>query len=445
MHWEALRADVVEYLGNQHSLYVQEVFAGARPAQRVPVRFVSTKAWCGAFVHNLFIRPTSEELIDFVPEFTVLHAPELPANPERHGTRSTTAIVINLAEQAALVAGSRYGGEIKKTMFTVLNCVYPKRGILPMHCSASIGPNGDAAIFFGPSGTGKTTLSADSRRGLIGDDEHGWCDDGVFNFEGGCYAKVIRLSREQEPEIHATTHRFGTILENVVVDPSSRIIDLDDDSITENTRASYPIHFMPNHQPSGCCGHPENVVFLTADAFGVIPPISKLTPDQALYHFLSGYTAKVAGTGRGVTEPQATFSACFGAPFLPLPPGEYAKMLGERLAKHRAQCWLVNTGWTGGPSGQGKRIPLKYTRALLHEALDGRIRKVATRTDPVFGFTVPTEVPGAPTELLTPRNTWTDAAAHDVMAKRLATMFRENFTKFAGQVTEEVRRAGPTA
>ena len=442
--WGALRADVVAYLGNQQ-LYVMDVLAGADPARRVPVRFVTTSAWSAIFVHNMFIRPQPEDLANFEPGFTVLHAPELQADPERHGTNSGTAIVINFAEHTALIAGSRYAGEMKKSMFTVLNYIYPKQGVFSMHCSANVGPGGDVAIFFGLSGTGKTTLSADPARGLIGDDEHGWSDEGVFNFEGGCYAKVIRLSREGEPEIYATTERFGTILENVVVDPHSRVIDLDDDSITENTRASYPIDFIPNHVPSGRGGHPKNVVFLTADAFGVLPPISKLTLDQAMYHFLSGYTAKVAGTERGVSEPQATFSACFGAPFLPLPPGVYAKMLGERLAKHKAQCWLVNTGWTGGPFGEGERMSLRHTRTLLRAALDGSLLNVATRTDPVFGFAVPTEVRDVPAESLTPRNTWANPEAYDTQAQKLATMFRENFVKFEEQVSEEVRQAGPNA
>jgi phosphoenolpyruvate carboxykinase (ATP) len=442
LHWEALRADVVAYLSEQQ-LYVQDLFAGADPKRRVSVRFVTTAAWSANFVDNMFIRPTAEELEHFEPAFTVLHAPELEAHPERHGTNSTTAIVLDFAEHTALIAGTRYAGEMKKSMFTVLNYIYPKQGVLPMHCSANIGPDGDTAIFFGLSGTGKTTLSADSTRRLIGDDEHGWSDDGVFNFEGGCYAKVIRLSREGEPEIYATTERFGTILENVVVDPETRAIDLDDDSITENTRASYPIRFMPNHVPDGHGGHPENVIFLTADAFGVLPPISKLTPDQAMYHFLSGYTAKVAGTERGVTEPQATFSACFGAPFLPLPPGRYAKMLGERLAKHGAQCWLINTGWTGGPYGEGERMSLTHTRTLLRAALDGSLENVPTRTDPVFGFQVPTEVTGVPTDVLTPRDTWADPDAYGTMAEKLAAMFRENFVKFEEQVSDEARQAGP--
>ena len=441
-HWNTLRADVVAYLAKR-ALYVQDLFAGADPALRIPVRFVTPNAWHALFVQNMFIRPQPDQIADFTPRFTVLHAPEMQADPSRHGTKTGTFIVVNFAERTVLIGGTRYAGEMKKSIFTILSYLYPKQGVLSMHCSANVGDDGDVAIFFGLSGTGKTTLSADPTRGLIGDDEHGWSDSGVFNFEGGCYAKVIRLSREGEPEIYATTERFGTILENVVVDPDTRKIDLDDDSITENTRASYPIHFIPNHVLSGRAGHPGNVVFLTADAFGVLPPISKLSPDQAMYHFLSGYTAKVAGTERGVTEPQATFSACFGAPFLPLPPGQYAEMLGQRLAQHQAQCWLINTGWTGGAYGEGERMSLAHTRSIVRAALDGSLAGVSTRTDPVFGVEVPTEVPNVPSDVLTPRNTWADPAAYDSQANKLATMFRENFAKFAEQVSAGVREAEP--
>jgi len=442
-HWAALYAHVVEYLGSLDTLFVQDLFAGADPKVRVPVRFVTPNAWHANFVRNMFIRPSADDLADFDPGFTVLHAPELQADPERHGTNSSTFIVVNFAERTVLIGGTRYAGEMKKSMFTILNYLYPKQNILSMHCSSNVGENGDVAVFFGLSGTGKTTISADPTRGLIGDDEHGWTKDGVFNFEGGCYAKVVRLSREGEPEIYATTERFGTILENVVVDPDSRVIDLDDDSITENTRASYPIHFIPNHVPSGRAGHPRNIVFLTADAFGVLPPIGRLTPTQAMYHFLSGYTAKVAGTERGITEPQATFSACFGAPFLPLPPSEYAKMLGERIATHNVRCWLVNTGWTGGPFGVGHRMKLGYTRAMVRAALDGKLDDVETRTDPVFGIAVPVAVPDVPDEVLDPRNTWADKSAYDTQANKLANMFKDNFAKFTDQVSDEVRSAGP--
>ncbi len=440
--FERLVSDVRQYLSGQEQLFVRDVFAGADPANRIPVRFVTTNAWHALFVYNMFLRPDTAGLRDFTPKFTVLHAPEMQADPERHGTRSGTFVVINFAEQVVLIGGTRYAGELKKSMFTILNYLYPTRGILSMHCSANMGTRDDVAIFFGLSGTGKTTLSTDSSRCLIGDDEHGWSDTGVFNFEGGCYAKVIRLSEEGEPDIHATTEMFGTILENVVWDPETRSVNLDDDSITENTRASYPIYFIRNHVPEGRAGHPENILFLTADAFGVMPPIAKLTPAQAMYHFLSGYTAKVAGTERGVTEPQATFSACFGAPFLPLHPGVYARMLGERIARHGVQCWLVNTGWTGGPYGEGNRINLPYTRAMVSAALEGRLSDVPTRTDPVFGLAVPTTLPGVPARLLDPRSTWSDPQRYDAQAHKLAAMFRENFATFAEQVSSEVREAG---
>ncbi|MCZ6915748.1 MAG: phosphoenolpyruvate carboxykinase [Gemmatimonadetes bacterium] len=442
-HWDALHADVLAHLAAV-PLQVQDLFAGADRPVRVPVRFITPNAWHALFVQNMFIQPRPEELADFEPGFTVLHAPEMQADPNRHGTNSGTFIVINFTKRTVLIGGTRYAGELKKSMFTILNYVYPKQDILPMHCSANVGDAGDVAIFFGLSGTGKTTLSADPTRGLIGDDEHGWSDNGVFNFEGGCYAKVIRLSRDSEPEIYATTERFGTILENVVVDPGSRSIDLDDDSITENTRASYPIDFIPNHVVSGCAGNPENVIFLTADAFGVLPPISRLSPDQAMYHFLSGYTAKVAGTERGVTEPQATFSACFGAPFLPFPPRVYAEMLGQRLEKHGAACWLVNTGWTGGAYATGQRMSLAHTRAIVRAAVDGSLANAATRPDPVFGLEVPTAVPGVPDDVLIPRATWSDQAAYDAQAAKLAKMFRDNFEQFAEQVSDGVRQAGPS-
>ncbi len=438
-----LRDDVVRYLSKTEEVFVRDVFAGADPAYRVPVRFVTTNAWHALFVHNMFIRPTQEQLAGFTPGFTVLHAPDMQADPARHGTRSATFVVLDLAERIAVIGGTRYAGEMKKSIFTVLNYLYPKQGILSMHCSANVGPGNDTAVFFGLSGTGKTTLSADSTRGLVGDDEHGWSDRGVFNFEGGCYAKVIRLSPKGEPEIYATTRMFGTVLENVVLDPTTREIDLDDDSITENTRASYPIHFIPNHVASGQAGHPNNIVFLTADAFGVLPPIARLSPQQAMYHFLSGYTAKVAGTERGVTEPQATFSACFGAPFLPLHPSVYAKMLGERIAKHAVGCWLVNTGWTGGPFGEGRRMDLGHTRAMVHAALEGSLEDVPTRTDPVFGLEVPTAVPAVPSEVLEPRSTWADPERYDAQAEKLARMFQENFTRYADRVPDDVREAGP--
>jgi len=442
--FDRLHHDVVHYLKKQE-LLVQDLFAGAHPEHRVPVRFITPSAWHALFVYNMFVRPIAEDLAHFTPGFTVLHAPEWEADPARHGTRTGTFIAVHFGRRLVLIGGTRYAGEMKKSIFTILNYLYPKRGVLSMHCSANVGSRGDAAVFFGLSGTGKTTLSADATRGLIGDDEHGWADDGVFNFEGGCYAKVIRLSQEGEPEIWAATRMFGTILENVVLDPVTREPDLDDDSHTENTRASYPIHFIPNHVAAGRAGHPRHIVFLTADAFGVLPPIARLTSAQAMYHFLSGYTAKVAGTERGVKEPQATFSTCFGAPFLPLKPAVYAGMLGERMERHRAQCWLVNTGWTGGPFGEGARMKLAHTRAMVRAALDGTLDHVATRTHPVFGVAVPTAVPGVPTNVLDPRSTWADQARYDVQARKLAGMFRDNFAQFAEQVGDDVRGAGPTA
>ena len=442
--WRLLYDDVTAWLAGRPALYVQDLFGGADRKVSVPVRFVTPSAWHAMFVRNMFIRPTAEELGAFQAEFTVLHVPEMQADPDRHGTQSGTFIVVNFAERTVLIGGTRYAGEMKKSIFTVLNYVYPRQGILSMHCSANVGDAGDVAVFFGLSGTGKTTLSADATRGLIGDDEHGWSEDGVFNFEGGCYAKVIRLSAEGEPEIYATTQRFGTILENVVVDPNTRIINLDDDAITENTRASYPIDFIPNRVEAGRAGHPQNIVFLTADAFGVLPPISRLTPAQAMYHFLSGYTAKVAGTERGVTEPRATFSACFGAPFLPLPPGRYAEMLGDRIAQHGVRCWLVNTGWTGGPYGVGSRMKLAHTRAMVRAALGGQLDDVETQPHPVFGVSIPTAVPGVPSGVLDPRSTWDDGQAYDRQASKLAQMFADNFATYADQVSEEVRQAGPS-
>ncbi len=441
--FELLLAGVQQHLNDQPEVFVQDLFGGADGRYRLSVRFVTPNAWQALFVRNMFIRPNLADLARFAPEWTVYHAPEFPADPARHGTRTSTFIVVNFARKAVLIGGTRYAGEMKKSIFTVLNYLMPQRGVLSMHCSANVGNGGDTAIFFGLSGTGKTTISADPARHLIGDDEHGWSDHGVFNFEGGCYAKAIRLSPTSEPEIYAATGRFGTVLENVVVDPLTRAVDFDSDKITENTRASYPIHFIPNHQPSGVAGHPRHVIFLTADAFGVLPPIARLTPEQAMYHFLSGYTAKVAGTERGVTEPSATFSSCFGAPFLPLPPGVYAKMLGERIAKHGAQVWLVNTGWTGGAYGTGSRMKLPYTRAMVTAALAGQLDSVQYQKDPVFGFEVPLAVPGVPSEVLMPRNTWPDPLAYDAQAKKLAEMFRKNFEAFAAQVPEAVAAAGP--
>ncbi len=441
--FDALLTDVVAHLDGLDEVFVQDLYGGADANYRLPVRFVTPNAWHALFVRNMFIRPGVPDLADFEPGFTVYHAPEFQALPARHGTRTGTFIVVNFAKRAILIGGTRYAGEIKKSIFTVLNYLLPMQGVLSMHCSANVGAAGDTAIFFGLSGTGKTTLSADSHRKLIGDDEHGWSDEGVFNFEGGCYAKAIRLSPEGEPEIYAATQSFGTVLENCVLDPHTRLIDFDSDRITENTRASYPIDFIPNHEPSGFAGHPKNIVFLTADAFGVLPPLARLTPEQAMYHFLSGYTAKVAGTERGVTEPTVTFSACFGAPFLPLHPGVYAKMLGEKIARHGVRVWLVNTGWTGGAYGTGHRMKLGYTRAMVTAALSGQLDHVHYVTDPVFGLEVPSKVPGVPSDLLAPRSTWADPAAYDAQAAKLAEMFRKNFAAFASEVPAAVAAAGP--
>jgi phosphoenolpyruvate carboxykinase (ATP) len=440
--FDRLQEDVRGYL-DAREVFVQDLFAGADPAYRLSVRFVTPNAWHALFVRNMFIRALPAELAQFRPGFTVLHAPDLQADPARHGTRSGTFVVISFTKKVVLIGGTRYAGEMKKSIFTALNYLLPARGVMPMHCSANIGPSGDTAIFFGLSGTGKTTLSADPTRQLIGDDEHGWSDRGVFNFEGGCYAKVIRLRADTEPEIYAATQMFGTVLENVVLDPVTRAVNFDADTITENTRACYPLQSIPNHVPSGAGGHPRNVVFLAADAFGVMPPIARLTAEQAMYHFLSGYTAKVAGTERGVTEPTATFSACFGAPFLPLHPSVYAQMLGERIDRHGAKVWLVNTGWTGGPYGTGSRMKLSLTRAMLRAALSGVLEGGKFARDPVFGFEVPLSVPEVPQDVLSPRGTWTDPKAYDLQAGKLATMFRENFEQYRSQVPEAVAKAGP--
>ena len=438
-----LLADVREYLNGRDELFVEDLYCGADPAHRLSVRYVSPNAWHMAFVRNMFVRPLRAELDDFAPNFTVLHTPEFHADPAKHGTRTGTFIILNIAERTILIGGTRYAGELKKAMFTVMNYFMPKEDVLSMHCSANIGESGDTALFFGLSGTGKTTLSADPERSLIGDDEHGWSNEGIFNFEGGCYAKVINLSPEGEPDIYQTTQMFGTILENVVLDPATRKVRFEDQSITENTRASYPLHYIRNHVPGGRGGHPKNVVFLTADAFGVLPPIARLTPEQAMYYFLSGYTAKVAGTERGVTEPQATFSACFGAVFLVWHPTKYAEMLGKLLQEHGSHVWLVNTGWSGGPYGVGKRMKLSHTRAMVRAALAGALDDVVTARDPIFGLEVPQDVPGVPGEVMNPRGTWPDGAAYDAQARKLAEMFRKNIEKFGDQVDAKVKAAGP--
>jgi len=444
-HFDALLADVRTYLDGRNELFVEDLYCGADPKYRLSVRYVSPNAWQMAFVRNMFIRPEATELAAFDPNFTVLHAPEFEADPAKHGTRTTTFIVLNLARRMILIGGTRYAGELKKAMFTVMNYYLPKQGVLSMHCSANIGESGDTALFFGLSGTGKTTLSADPHRALIGDDEHGWSPEGVFNFEGGCYAKAINLSAEGEPDIYRTTEMFGTILENVVLDPQTRRVKFEDSSITENTRVSYPLHYIRNHVPSGRGGHPKNVVFLTADAFGVLPPVSKLTRDQAIYYFLSGYTAKVAGTERGVKEPQATFSACFGDVFLVWPAVKYAEMLGKLVDEHGSDVWLVNTGWTGGPYGVGKRMNLGHTRTMVKRLLAGELSHAASHeTDPTFHLSVPTEIKGVPSEVLRPRDSWADKDAYDAQAKKLAAMFRENFKRFEARgVPEAVVKAGP--
>ncbi len=443
--FETLLADVQGYLDDQDELFVQDLHCGAHPEHRLSVRYVTPNAWHSLFVRNMFVRPETSDLPTFDATFSVMHAPEFHADPARHATNSGTFIVLDFAKRMVLIGGTRYAGELKKAMFTVMNYVMPKEGVLSMHCSANVGSEGDTALFFGLSGTGKTTLSADPDRSLIGDDEHGWADDGVFNFEGGCYAKVINLSAEGEPDIYRTTQMFGTILENVILDPVTRGVQFEDASITENTRASYPLDYIRNHVPSGRGGHPRNVVFLTADAFGVLPPISRLTPEQAMYYFLSGYTAKVAGTERGVTEPQATFSACFGAVFLVWPAAKYAEMLGQRLREHGSRVWLVNTGWTGGPYGVGSRMKLSHTRAMVRAVLAGELDDAATEMHPIFRLAMPTGVAGVPASTLRQRDSWRDPAAYDAQARKLAEMFRKNFDRFNGHMDDSVRKAGPHA
>lgn len=440
--FEMLHRRLLAYLQGK-DLFVQDAFVGADPSYRLPIRVITETAWHNLFARNLFIQAKPDELATHIPQFTVISAPNFHAIPEVDGTRSEVFVVLHLGQRLVLIGGTQYAGEIKKSVFTVMNYLLPQQNVLSMHCSANIGSNGDVAIFFGLSGTGKTTLSADPSRTLIGDDEHGWSERGVFNFEGGCYAKVIRLSVTAEPEIYETTRRYGTILENVGFDSATGRLDLDDDSLTENTRAAYPISHIPNATREGLGGHPTNIIMLTADAFGVLPPIAKLTPAQAMYHFLSGYTAKVAGTEKGVTEPQATFSTCFGAPFMALSPTVYANLLGENIARHKVNVWLVNTGWSGGPFGEGQRMKIAYTRAMVRAALDGALNDVRMDPDPTFGIAVPTVCPGVPAQVLNPRNTWADQAAYDAQARKLAAMFAENFKTFSDQVTPEVRAAGP--
>ena len=432
---------VTDYL-NDKKLYIKDCYAGADEKYRLNVRVVSEAAYHGLFAHNMFIQPDNKELDNHEPEFTVLAAPNFKANPEIDGTDSETFILVNFDKKIILIGGTLYSGELKKGIFSIMNYLLPKKDVMAMHCSANMSKDGDTAVFFGLSGTGKTTLSSDPNRILIGDDEHGWSEDGVFNFEGGCYAKTINLSEEGEPLIYATTKMPGTILENVVLD-DDREPDFDDVSLTQNTRCSYPISYIPNASKSGLGNHPSNVIFLTCDAFGVIPPISRLTPEQAMYHFISGYTAKVAGTERGVTEPQATFSACFGAPFMPLHPTVYAELLAEKIREHDAKVWLLNTGWTGGPHGVGHRMKLSHTRQMLNEALEGNLDGAEIAYDPVFGLAIPTKVDGVPDEVLIPRNTWDDKDAFDKKAKELAGMFSKNFKEFEEAASQELIKAGP--
>lgn len=440
--FEELHRRVVSYLQGK-DVFVQDCWCGADADYRMPVRVVTQYAWQSLFARNIFIQSTPEELANHKPQFVVIVCPGFHAFPEIDQTNSDVFILVNFAKRIVLIGGTEYAGEIKKSVFTAMNFFLPFEDVLPMHCSANVGADGDSALFFGLSGTGKTTLSADASRALIGDDEHGWSGNGIFNFEGGCYAKVIRLSAEAEPEIYETTRRFGTILENVGIDVNSRRLDLDDETLTENTRAAYPISHIPHASRDGRGGHPRNIILLTADAFGVLPPIARLTPEQTMYHFISGYTAKVAGTERGITEPQATFSACFGAPFMAHHPSVYAELLGKKIAEHNAICWLVNTGWTGGPYGVGSRVKIAYTRAMINAALNGELAKTDFVDDPVFGLQVPTQCAKVPSELLIPRGTWSDSNAYDAQAKKLAGMFIENFKQFEDQVSDEISKAAP--
>ena len=441
-HFANLKQDFFSALGAKEDLFVADLFGGSQPEHRVKVRVINELAWHNLFIRTLLVRPTEQELEGFVPEYTIIDLPSFRADPARHGCRSETVIAVNLTEKLILIGGTKYAGEMKKSVFGILNYLLPAKGVMPMHCSANIGPDGKTAIFFGLSGTGKTTLSADASRTLIGDDEHGWSDTAVFNFEGGCYAKMIRLSAEAEPEIYATTRMHGTVLENVVMDENGEL-DLDDNSLAENTRAAYPLSAIPNASADNLGPVPSNVIMLTADAFGILPPIARLTPDQAMYHFLSGYTAKVAGTEIGVTEPEATFSTCFGAPFMPRHPSVYGNLLKKRIAEGGAQCWLVNTGWTGGKYGVGNRMPIKATRALLNAALDGSLNDAEFRKDPNFGFDVPVAVEGVDSAILDPRSTWADKDEFDRTAQKLVRLFIENFAEFEAHVDEGVRRAAP--
>ena len=442
--FDALEHRLCAYLQGK-DIFIENCYAGADENYRVPIRVISERASAALFARTMFIRELDPVLLaKHVPEFTVIHAPNFHADPEVDGTHSEAFVLLHFGKKLILIGGTGYAGEIKKSIFTVMNYLLPQRNVMAMHCSANYGTDeNDVAIFFGLSGTGKTTLSADPERTLIGDDEHGWSDDGVFNFEGGCYAKVIKLSHEGEPEIYETTRRFGTILENVTMDMTTRHINLDDASLTENTRAAYPITHIPNMTRTGKAGHPKHIIMLTCDAFGVLPPVARLTREQAMYHFLAGYTAKVAGTEAGVKEPQATFSPCFGAPFMALPPTVYAKLLGDKIAKHDVDVWLVNTGWSGGPYGTGQRIKLGFTRAMVKAVLSGSLKDVMTKPDPIFGLAIPQSCPGVLADLLTPRNTWKDKAAYDAKARELAAMFEKNFAENAGDAPMEIKKAGP--
>ena len=442
-NFDVLLADFLKHAEGM-DLFVQDLYGAADPQLRVKARVVCELAWHSLFIRNLLIRPEASELATYAPELTIIDLPSFKADPARHGCRSETVVAIDFTRKIVLIGGTSYAGEMKKSVFTYLNFTLPAAGVMPMHCSANVGKDGDTAIFFGLSGTGKTTLSQDPDRTLIGDDEHGWGKDGVFNFEGGCYAKAIKLSREAEPEIFSTTERFGTVMENVILDPISRVPDFDDDSKTENTRVAYPLNFISNASKTGRAGHPKNIVMLTCDAFGVLPPIAKLDGAQAMYHFLSGYTAKVAGTEKGVTEPEATFSACFGHPFLPLHPSVYGNLLRDLIARHHVDCWLVNTGWTGGRQGVGRRMPIRVTRRLLSAALDGSLNTVRFRTDPYFGLAVPDSVPGVEPHILNPVKTWASKADFAETAKGLVAMFHKNFVKFEKHVDARVKDAAPT-